>query len=133
MFAAGELNADSGPSRRAGDFGRALHLRGDLDGLGPRRAVIVAVLEQRPAHARAIETGLGFVFIETLRVTLIHQQHATGLAHDDGGRVAERVRAVLVDKLERAPGLPAIGAALHHDVVLRVIAKAGAAFGEGEQ
>ena len=97
-----------------------LHVGGDIAGLGPGLAVVARTGDE-----------------DAVVVAVERQPDHAGRLIDDGARIADRdlgIAPFLVDQLELAPRLAAVGAPLLHQVEIAVIAAAVlATFADGEQ
>ncbi len=128
--AAGELDAVHGTGGVPGVPVGGQGLGAQIARRGPRPAVVVAVLQMRRAVAGDRAAGA----VRTARVVRLRQPDPAGDAVHDRGGVAVGVAPALVDHLQRAPGAPAVGGALEHDVdVGPVPAVEDAALGERQQ
>ena len=137
-FAGDHQAAGSGldPDARAGCVPRPvrlLHACGDVYRRRPRDPVVRAA--QHGYRSAGLARARDDVFLAVGPAVLRGQQpDGPGGAIDDGAGVAEGVRAVVANDLERRPRLAAVRASLQYEIDVSGIAAAVApGFGEGEQ
>ena len=128
-----QLDSDARAGCGACYFGGSLDLRGDVLVSSPFEAIVIAVGQERSANARAIHARFRVVFAKTPGIALVHEEDAAAFANEHSSWIVQGIGPVLINHLQRAPGVAAVGASLHNDIILGVVAEVGASFGKGQE